>query len=55
MLTMTNKEELVEVAEETVQLLPLCEANRSPVVDPTIYATNTVFNVASLKLIDKAP
>ena len=55
MLTMTNKEELVEVAEEAVQLLPLCEANRSLVVDPTIYAANAVFNVGSLKLIDKAP
>ncbi len=42
-------------SQEVEQLLPLCEANRNLVADPTVYAANVVFNVGSLKLIDKAP
>ncbi|MEM0075389.1 MAG: hypothetical protein QXV84_03480 [Conexivisphaerales archaeon] len=45
----------VVVEEETEELLPLCEANRQLVVDPSLYAYNVVFQVGSLKLIDKAP
>lgn len=59
---MNNNEKLVvetsEVEEEgeTLQLLlPLCEGNRSIVIDPTRYAANAVFNIGSMKLIDKAP
>ncbi|MGH2638805.1 MAG: hypothetical protein ACRDF4_05920 [Rhabdochlamydiaceae bacterium] len=33
-----NEKKLVEATEETLELLPLCEANRSLVVDPTTYA-----------------
>ncbi len=51
---MTEVKTEVETQEEE-QLLPLCEANRSLVADPTVYAANVVFNVGSLKLIDKAP
>lgn len=47
-----NNEKLVEVTEEEqFQLLPLCEANRSIVTDPTIYAGNAVFTVGSMMLI----
>lgn len=54
---MKSDEKLVEVNEEEehIQLLPLCEANRSIVVDPTTYAANVVFNVGSMKLIQNAP
>ena len=38
-----------------MMLLPLCEANRSIVAYPTVYAANVAFNVGALKLIDKAP
>lgn len=51
-----NNEKLIEVSdEEKFQLLPLCEANRGIVVDPTIYSANAVFNVGSMKLIQNAP
>lgn len=52
-----NDEKLVEVSKEVeeLQLLPLCEANRSIVTNPTIYAANAVFNVGSMKLIQNAP
>jgi len=49
---MDTKEVLVE-EEET--LLPLCEVNRSLVVDPTLYVDHVVFRVGSLILIDRAP
>jgi hypothetical protein len=62
---MTNTEEMVtEEREEgeTIQpqdplaaALPLCDANRSLVVDPTFYSANVVFRVGSLNFIDKAP
>lgn len=53
---MNRDEKLVEVSEEEeLQLLPLCESNRSIVTDPTIYAANAVFNVGSMKLIQNAP
>jgi hypothetical protein len=53
---MNNDEKLVEESkEEELQLLPLCEANRRIVTDPTIYAGNAVFNVGSMKLIQNAP
>jgi hypothetical protein len=37
------------------QMLPLCEMNRSIVVNPISYVSNVVFQVGPLKLIDKAP
>jgi hypothetical protein len=43
------------LVEEDMSLLPLCEANRSIVVDPTVFADHVVFKVGSLKLIDRAP
>ena len=51
---MNDLENIVEETEE-LQLLPLCEANRRIVTDPTIYAGNAVFNVGSMKLIQNAP
>ncbi len=45
----------VEEEKQEMQLLPLCEANRQLVVNTTYYASNIVFNLGSLKLIDKAP
>jgi len=36
-------------------VLPLCEANRKLVTNPISYASNVVFTVGALKLIDKAP
>ena len=44
-----------EQVDETEVMLPLCEANRSLVVDPTFYSANAVFKVGSLTFIDKAP
>ncbi len=41
--------------EEPMVFLPLCEANRQLVVQPDAYASNVVFTVGALKLIDKAP
>lgn len=41
--------------EEELSLLPLCEANRNIVVDPTVYADHVVFRVGALTLIDRAP
>lgn len=41
--------------EEELCLLPLCEANRNMVVDPTIYVDHVVFRVGALTLIDRAP
>ncbi len=35
--------------------LPLCEANRDLVTNPEAYASNIVFSVGALKLIDQAP
>jgi hypothetical protein len=61
---MSNTEELVteerEEAEteqplDSLATLPLCDANRSLVVDPTFYSANVVFRVGSLNFIDKAP
>lgn len=44
------------IEEETpVLFLPLCEANRDLVIHPEEYASNVVFSVGALKLIDKAP
>jgi hypothetical protein len=44
---------VTEKVEE--QMLPLCEMNRSVVVNPLSYASNVVFQVGPLRLIDKAP
>lgn len=46
----TRKEE-----EMPTMLLPLCEANRQLVVKPELYASNAVFTVGALRLIDQAP
>lgn len=49
-------EEVELVQKEVVEeMLPLCEMNRSIVVNPICYASNIVFRVGALKLIDKAP
>ena len=61
--TMANNTEAVvaeekqeeELADFAPMMLPLCEANRSIVVDPTFYAANVVFQLGTLTLIDKAP
>ncbi|MDG6928694.1 MAG: hypothetical protein JRN39_06840 [Nitrososphaerota archaeon] len=43
------------VAEEVDGLLPICETNRHTVVQPNIYASNVVFKIGPLTLIDRAP
>ncbi len=45
---------LVEKEEWKIDL-PLCEANRELVLNPSSYASNVVFKVGPLTLIDKAP
>jgi hypothetical protein len=52
--TITKKEALKE-DDATMVLLPLCEANRNLVLRPDVYASNAVFTVGALKLIDQAP
>ena len=55
MSTTVTKEETRKEEEETMVLLPLCEANRDLVLRPDMYASNAVFTVGALRLIDKAP
>ncbi len=55
MSTTIAKEEEVRKEEEAMVLLPLCEANRDLVLRPDAYASNAVFTVGALRLIDKAP
>ncbi len=54
MSTTITKEE-TRKEETSMVLLPLCEANRQPVLRPDTYASNVVFTVGALKLIDQAP
>ncbi len=49
------EEREVVVEEVAEQMLPMCEMNRSLVVNPLSYASNIVFQIGPLKLIDKAP
>lgn len=54
MSTTLTKED-VRKEEAPMVLLPLCEANRDLVLRPDAYASNAVFTVGALRLIDKAP
>ncbi len=55
MSTTIAKEETRKEEEAEMVLLPLCEANRDLVLRPDAYASNAVFTVGALRLIDKAP
>ena len=55
MSTTISKEQTKKEEEATMVLLPLCEANRDHVLRPDSYASNAVFTVGALRLIDKAP
>ncbi len=55
MSTTLSKEEVRKEEEVPMVLLPLCEANRDLVSKPDQYASNAVFTVGALRLIDKAP
>ena len=55
MSTTVTKEETKKEEEAEMVLLPLCEANREPVLRPDVYASNAVFTVGNLRFIDQAP
>lgn len=55
MSTTIAKEEVRKEEETAMVLLPLCEANRDLVLRPDVYASNAVFTIGALRLIDKAP